>query len=51
VSRDDRKRRGIDGAAAALRKQAAKSGKQITHQQARDRVRKAVVNAEKKKRR
>ncbi len=46
--REDRKRRGIDGAAAALRKQVAKGGRPITHEKARDRVRDAVRRSEKK---
>ena len=46
--REDRKRRGNDGAASALRKQAAQNGRPITHEKARDRVRDAVRHTEKK---
>lgn len=51
MSNEDARRRGIDGAANALRKESEKAGRPVTHEQARDRVRQAVVQSEVKKNR
>lgn len=48
-SKERQKRRGIDGAARALRKAAEKAGKPITHETARRRVRRAVIHTDKQK--
>ncbi len=48
---DTRKRRGIDGAARALQKQQEQAGNPITFEVARNRVRTAVINSERKKER
>ena len=46
-----RKRRGINGAARALMQQQHAAGNPITFEVARDRVRTAVLNSERKKER
>jgi hypothetical protein len=44
---EDRRRRAIDQTAAELRKDAARGGRQMTHEEARDRVVRAQQNRDK----
>jgi len=46
---DERKRRGIRGAARELRKEVARGGGRVTQEQAERRVRTAVVKNERKR--